>query len=285
MGFTDPTQVSNITGFDRVQILSTSNSLYLRDIDDDEVAVDLIVDLRQRLDDWSDSELYAIPSGLVITLFSQYIGVSTYLVTNLVFVSIAIAICGIIFLLNPIAVLIALLCNTAMVIEVYGFSDWMGLRVNGVLVLNIVIAVALTMEFTAHIGRAFVMSTVTVKDKQTSIALPFSNDGQIRMKKTLREMFTPVSLGALTTLIGVAPIAAAQFPYFRQYYFSLYVMIVLFGWLNGVIFQVVLLSFVPPKPFHEESSTLTESRESMVQHQELADTEEENAGMKTAETE
>merc|ERR1712099_16262 len=116
-------------------------------------------------------------------------------------------------------------------------------------VLNIVIAVALTMEFTAHIGRAFVLTTVTKKDKLSSIALPFSNEGQIRMKKTLREMFTPVSLGALTTIIGVAPIAAAQFPYFRQYYFSLYVMIVLFGWLNGVIFQVVILSFFPPKPF------------------------------------
>merc|ERR1712087_644246 len=82
--------------------------------------------------------------------------------------------------------------------------------------------------------------------RATSIALPGSNEGQIRMKKTLREMFTPVSLGALTTLIGVAPIAAAQFPYFRQYYFKLYVMIVLFGWLNGVVFQVTILSLLSP---------------------------------------
>merc|ERR1712087_586490 len=82
--------------------------------------------------------------------------------------------------------------------------------------------------------------------RATSIALPGSNEGQIRMKKTLREMFTPVSLGALTTLIGVAPIAAAQFPYFRQYYFKLYVMIVLFGWLNGVVFQVTILSLLAP---------------------------------------
>jgi predicted RND superfamily exporter protein len=149
---------------------------------------------------------------------------------------------------------------------VYGFSDWIGLRINGVLVLNIVIAVALTMEFTAHIGRAFVLTSATPADKEKSIALPFSNEGQIRMKKTLREMFTPVSLGALTTLIGVAPIAAAQFPYFRQYYFSLYVMIVLFGWLNGVIFQVVLLSFFPPKSFEDaESSSMP-----LADHQDLA---------------
>merc|ERR1712087_956745 len=209
-----------------------------------------------------------IPGGLVIDLFSQYLGVSDYLLSNLVYVSLVIALCGLVFLLNPVAVLVALVCNTAMVVEVYGFASWLGLRVNGVLVLNIVIAVALTMEFTAHIGRAFVLSYVSAEDRKKSIALPGSDDGQIRMKKTLREMFTPVSLGALTTLIGVAPIAAAQFPYFRQYYFKLYVMIVLFGWLNGVIFQVVLLSFVPPKPFHDESSSLTESK--MVDLQQMS---------------
>merc|ERR1712087_662423 len=187
-----------------------------------------------------------IPGGLVIDLFSQYLGVSDYLLSNLVYVSLVIALCGLVFLLNPVAVLVALVCNTAMVVEVYGFASWLGLRVNGVLVLNIVIAVALTMEFTAHIGRAFVLSYVSAEDRKKSIALPGSDDGQIRMKKTLREMFTPVSLGALTTLIGVAPIAAAQFPYFRQYYFKLYVMIVLFGWLNGVMFQVTILSLLSP---------------------------------------
>ena len=70
--------------------------------------------------------------------------------------------------------------------------------------LNIVIVVALTMEFTAHIGRAFVLSYVSSEDRKHSIVLPGSDDGQIHMKKTLREMFAPVSLGALTTLIGVA---------------------------------------------------------------------------------
>eukprot|EP01084_Bolivina_argentea_P204735 349684_1 len=256
MYFEDPTQVNNQTGFNNVFIVSTSNSIIVRGIDDDQKAVDFIIALRDRLETWSDeNELYVIPSGLMIRLFSQYIGVDTYLVSNLIYVSIAIAACGLIFLLNPIVVVVAVVCNTAMVIEVYGFSHFFGLRVNGVLVLNIVIAVALTMEFTAHIGRAFVLSHVSDRDREESIALPFSNDGQIRMKKTLREMFAPVSLGALTTLIGVAPIAGAQFPYFRQYYFTLYVMIVVAGWLNGVIFQTTILSFMPPKPFIKQESS------------------------------
>merc|ERR1712039_1140777 len=76
--------------------------------------------------------------------------------------------------------------------------------------------------------------------------------------------------GALTTLIGVAPIAAAQFPYFRQYYFSLYVMIVLFGWLNGVIFQVVLLSFFPPRSFGAEESSSVGGQKPLAHQQQLS---------------
>merc|ERR1712154_239009 len=38
-------------------------------------------------------------------------------------------------------------------------------------------------------------------------------------------------------------------PYFRQYYFLLYLIIVAFGWINGVIFQPILLSWFPPTPF------------------------------------
>merc|ERR1711971_960305 len=110
-------------------------------------------------------------------------------------------------------------------------------------------------------------TTVTEKDKKSSLALPFSNEGQIRMKKTLREMFSAVSLGALTTLIGVAPIAAAQFPYFRQYYFKLYVMIVLFGWLNGVIFQLTILLLLSPFIPSSSSQSVTVSTETKLQNE------------------
>jgi len=251
--FTDESKVSDLLGFDGVQIKSSTNTIMVRGVNNDVVAVEFILDLRKRIDEqWAQQdELYVVPGGLIINLFSQYIGVSSYLITNLLLVSIAIVLCGLMFLLNPIAVLVCLVCNSAMIVEVYGFAHWIGLRLNGVLVLNIVIAVAFTMEFTAHVGRAFVLSDA---DKESTL-----DAGQQRMIRTLREMFTPVSLGAVTTFLGVVPIAFAQFPYFRQYYFSLYVIIVVFGWLNGVLFQTAILSFLQPKPLHPqtgEESTL-----------------------------
>jgi len=64
-------------------------------------------------------------------------------------------------------------------------------------------------------------------------------------------MFSAVSLGALTTFIGILPIVGSTFPYFTEYYFVLYLLILTFGWFNGVIFQPVFLSWFPPTTFLE----------------------------------
>merc|ERR1719245_545060 len=119
------------------------------------------------------------------------------------------------------------------------------------------------MEFTAHIARAFVLS-VSPQSKSNNLS-----EGQLRMKQTLKEMFIPVTLGAITTIIGIAPISAAQFPYFKLYYFNLYIIIVVFGWLNGVIFQPILLSLCPPKSFkvqnNDQSSSLPPETEPEIE--------------------
>jgi len=226
---------------DNTQIVTTKNVFTIKDMVTDRDAVDIIQATRKRLDEWKEDGFGVIPGGFVVLFYSQYIGVQGYMVTNLILVTIAVIGVGFVFLLNPIAVFVCVCCNIMMIVEVYGFSHYVGLRINGVLVLNIVVAIGLTMEFTAHIGRAYVLST-----HSGTISL---SEGQTRMKQTLQEMFAPVTLGAITTIIGIAPVSAANFPYFKLYYFNLYVIIVVFGWLNGVIFQPILLSFYPPKSF------------------------------------
>jgi len=163
---------------------------------------------------------------------------------------IAVMVAGLLFLIHPLAACVVLLVEVVMVIEVYGFVNWADLHMNGVLTLNMLVSVGLTMEFAAHIARAFMMAPAKPGEK---IGIPHALQGQIRMKKALREMFTPVTLTAITTFIGVAPIASASFPYFRDYYFTLYIMMILTGWVNGAVFQPVILSFLNPGTFSHEN--------------------------------
>jgi hypothetical protein len=234
-----------------LNLTTTSNSLAVRHIKNDMTGVDLIVKLRNFVDEhFIANELWVVLHGTLFDLDTQYIHVTRYFVENLLYLIIAVMVAGLLFLIHPLAACVVLLIEVAMVIEVYGFVDWADLHMNGVLTLNMLVSVGLTMEFAAHIARAFMMASAKPGEK---IGIPNALPGQIRMKKALREMFTPVTLTAITTFIGIAPIASASFPYFRDYYFVLYVMMILTGWVNGAIFQPVILSFLNPGTFSHEN--------------------------------
>jgi predicted RND superfamily exporter protein len=260
------------TAFTNLQLVTSSSTLVLQNIKDDTDAVRYIRNVRKFLhDNFEKDGMYVVPSGLVISLYTQYVGVKHYMGVNLGYVSITIIITGIIFLLHPVAVLLVCLCDFAMLLEVYGFSDWVGLRINGVMALNIIIAVGLSMEFTAHMARAYMLAMALPGEK---VGLPGATEAQIRLKKAYREMFTPVTLGAITTILGVAPISAATFPYFRQYYFVLYVFIVMFGWVNGVIFLPIMLSLMNPHPWGQDLERRALSqRGTLMQRQRLTEAE------------
>jgi len=153
-------------------------------------------------------------------------------------------------LIHPLTACVVLMVEVVMIVEVYGFVNWANLYMNGVLILNMLVAVGLTIEFAAHIARAFMLSAAKPGEK---IGIPNALSGQVRMKKALREMFTPVTLTAITMFLGIAPIASTNFPYLRNYYFVLYVMMILTGWVNGAIFQPVILSFLNPGTFSHEN--------------------------------
>ncbi|ETO24014.1 hypothetical protein RFI_13145 [Reticulomyxa filosa] len=239
------------SGYLNLKIRSTSNSLLVQKIADDAVAVKFIVALRDFVDThFNDNELWVALHGLLFDLDTQYIHITRYFVTNVLLLIIAVMLAGLLFLIHPLAAFVMLFTEIATIIEVYGFIDWADLHMNGVLALNMLVAVGLTMEFAAHIARAFMLASANPEEK---IGIPHALPGQIRMKKTLREVFTPVTLTAITTFIGIAPIASSTFPYFRDYYFVLYVMMILTGWVNGAVFQPVILSFLNPATFSHEN--------------------------------
>jgi len=243
--------VYNTFGYSKFNLSTTSNSLAVQKIKDDVTGVKLIVELRDFVDKhFNDNHLYVVLSGTIFDLDTQYIKVTQYFVQYILYMIIAVMIAGLLFLIHPLTACVVLLIEVVMVIEVYGFVSWADLHMNGVLTLNMLVAIGLTMEFAAHIARAFMMASAKPGEK---IGIPHALQGQIRMKKALREMFTPVTLTAITTFIGIAPIASFSFPYFRDYYFTLYVMMILTGWVNGAIFQPVILSFLNPGTFSHEN--------------------------------
>jgi len=119
----------------------------------------------------------------------------------------------------------------AITVEIYGFLHWFGLRLNGVSVVNLIMGVGVSVEFCSHITRFFMVFTGTRLE---------------RANQSLRLMGNPVFHGAITTVIGIFPMAFAKFPYFTLYFFYQYLIIIACGLFNGLFVLPVVLSFIGP---------------------------------------
>lgn len=135
------------------------------------------------------------------------------------------------FLFHPSAVAIVTIMIGITVIEILGFFSHIGLKANGPAAMNLILAVGLCVEFNAHIARHYVTSRGSRQD---------------RAHAALAVMGGPVLLGAVSTFLGVAFLAAAKFPYFVLYFFNMYSIIIFLGLLNGMFLLPVLLSLVGP---------------------------------------
>jgi len=89
-----------------------------------------------------------------------------------------------------------------------------------------VIACGVSVEFSAHINRRFMLAKGTPRE---------------RLGTSLGVMFIPVTLGAATTITAVSFMAYSDNPYTRIYYFRLFSTMIVLGWWNGTFFQSVLI--------------------------------------------
>ena len=104
-----------------------------------------------------------------------------------------------------------------------------GLVLNCFTAVTLVVAVGISVEFTAHFLHHYLLH---------------SGDRVARTTETMTLVLPPVIDGSLTTLLGILPIAAAKYSYIVIYYFFMYLIIVCVGVAFGLVFLPALLSSV-----------------------------------------
>jgi len=209
-------------------------------------------DIVQHIDDTryitDNSGLPCFPAGFVFDLYEQYLNVSKYMSSHLGYVAIAMILCLFTFLYNPLAVFLLVGVLVIMVVEIYGYLYWGNLKLNGVSVVNVIMGTGISIEFTVHFVRFFMV---------------FLGTRDERANQSLRLMAFPVFSGGVTTLIGILPMAFAKFPYFKLYFFYQYLIILIVGWWNGIFLLPVLLSLFGPSSLSIGTDKATEKKETM----------------------
>ncbi|KAF1319404.1 Niemann-pick c1 protein, partial [Globisporangium splendens] len=174
--------------------------------------------------------------SLTYVFFDQYLTVvrDTYLLVGLalaaIFVIHAIYFGGLFY---PLVVALA---AANIVIQVMGLMRPNDILLNGLSMVNLIIAAGIGVEFCGHYVRMFAKARGT---------------GDERAKTALKKVLVSVLFGiTITKIVGLSALTLADSRIFKKYYFRMYMMVVMCGVLNGMLLLPVLLSvFVDVKQF------------------------------------
>jgi len=113
-----------------------------------------------------------------------------------------------------------------------------GLTIDSVTIINLVLAIGLSVDYSAHVAHAFVIAKGTRQE---------------RADHALGEMGTAVIHGAMSTFVAVLILSVSQSYIFRVF-FQQFFGICIFGAAHGLVFLPVLLSLVGPEQIALEES-------------------------------
>ncbi|KAK1747162.1 patched family protein [Skeletonema marinoi] len=202
-------------------------------LDDASRQIDAMDATRSMISSWTDLAP-AFPYSATFIAIEGFKIINTELYRN---VGLAIAAVGIIVLITVANIVTAMLItvNVAFcIIEILGAMFALGLVIDSVSVINIVLAVGLSIDYSAHIGHCFMVKGGT--------------DNDARATESLADIGASVLNGAMSTFLAVAVLLFSKSYVFRTLAIQ-FALTVTLGVLHGLILLPVLLALFGPKPF------------------------------------
>ncbi|RXN09265.1 patched domain-containing 3-like protein [Labeo rohita] len=161
--------------------------------------------------------------------FDQYAVIITNTVQNIVVATCAMLVISLLLIPNPLCSLWVTFAIASVIVGVAGFMALWDVSLDSVSMINLVICIGFSVDFSAHISYAFVSSEESsVNDKATD---------------AITKLGYPIVQGAVSTIAGVVVLAAAKSYIFRTF-FKIMFLVILFGAVHGITFIPVFLTFL-----------------------------------------
>ncbi|KAM4860155.1 patched domain-containing protein 3 [Thomomys bottae] len=160
--------------------------------------------------------------------FDQFAAILENTVRNVIVASIAMFIVSLLLIPHPVCSVWVTFAIASVIVGVTGFMAFWKVNLDSISMINLVICIGFSFDFSAHISYAFVSSSKTTVNGKATDALYM--------------LGYPVLQSAISTIIGVCVLSAAKAYVFRTF-FKIMFLVMLFGAAHGLIFIPVFLTF------------------------------------------
>lgn len=160
--------------------------------------------------------------------YDQYLVIVQNTVQNVVVAAGAMLVVSLLLIPNPLCCLWVTFAIASVIVGVAGFMTFWNVNLDSISMINLVICIGFSVDFSAHISYAFVTSGESSANKRAIEALSL--------------LGYPVLQGAVSTILGIVVLAAANTYIFRTF-FKIMFLVILFGALHGLVFIPVFLTF------------------------------------------
>ncbi|KAI7807086.1 putative patched domain-containing protein 3-like [Triplophysa rosa] len=160
--------------------------------------------------------------------YDQYAVIVSNTLQNIVVATCVMLVISLLLIPNPLCSVWVTFAIASVIVGVTGFMALWDVSLDSVSMINLVICIGFSVDFSAHIFYAFVSSEeASVNEKA---------------KDALYKLGYPIIQGAASTIAGVVVLAAAKSYIFRTF-FKIMFLVILFGAVHGVVFIPVFLTF------------------------------------------
>nr|XP_021327233.1 patched domain-containing protein 3 isoform X2 [Danio rerio] len=161
--------------------------------------------------------------------FDQYAVIVSNTIQNLVAATCVMLVISLLLIPHPLCSLWVTFSIASVIVGLAGFMALWDISLDSVSMINLVICIGFSVDFSAHISYAFVSSEKSSANEKATDAL--------------HKLGYPIIQGAVSTIAGVVVLAAAKSYIFRTF-FKIMFLVILFGALHGIVFLPVFLSFL-----------------------------------------
>ncbi|KAG5850426.1 hypothetical protein ANANG_G00082290 [Anguilla anguilla] len=160
--------------------------------------------------------------------YDQYVVIVSNTIQNILVATAAMLVISLLLIPNPLCSLWVTFAIASVIVGVVGFMTLWDVNLDSISMINLVICIGFSVDFSAHISYAFVSSG---KDKPNEKAID-----------ALYTLGYPIVQGAVSTILGVLVLSASQSYIFRTF-FKILFLVILFGAVHGIAFIPVFLTF------------------------------------------